>query len=64
MFCLSMIEHKKITAEMCEEAMKASIAYLECYFPKTLPKRRGANNQPVSMVKTVRKERVTRAPTS
>lgn len=40
MFCLSMIEHKRITPEMNEEAMRAAIAYLESYFPRKLPKRR------------------------
>jgi AcrR family transcriptional regulator len=42
MFCLSMIEHKCITPEMNEEAVRASIAYLECYIPKKLPKKRRA----------------------
>lgn len=40
MFSLSMIEHKSITAEMKQEAIRAAIAYLESYFPKKLPKRR------------------------
>jgi AcrR family transcriptional regulator len=40
MFCLSMIEHKRITRDMNEEAVRASIAYLESYLPKKLPKRR------------------------
>jgi AcrR family transcriptional regulator len=43
MFSLSMIEHKRITEEMCQEAMRASIAYLECYLPRTLPKKRRAS---------------------
>jgi AcrR family transcriptional regulator len=42
MFSLSMIEHKCITPEMNQEAIRASIAYLESYFPKKLPKRRRA----------------------
>ncbi len=36
MFCLSMMEHGKITTEMAEEAKKAAIAYLEIYIPKYL----------------------------
>jgi len=39
MFCLSMIEHQCITTEMCQEAKRAAIAYLETYFPRTLPLR-------------------------
>jgi AcrR family transcriptional regulator len=40
MFCLSIIEHKRITPDMSQEAKRAAIAYLESYFPKKLPKRR------------------------
>jgi AcrR family transcriptional regulator len=40
MFSLSMIEHKCITTEMSREAVRASIAYLESYFPKKLPRQR------------------------
>lgn len=40
MFSLSMLEHGHITDEMREEAVRASIAYLECYLPKRLPRRR------------------------
>lgn len=40
MFCLSMIEHKCITQEMRQEAIRAANAYLESYFSRKLPRRR------------------------
>lgn len=40
MFCLSMMEYKRVTPHMCQEAMRAAIAYLECHFPKKLRRRR------------------------
>jgi AcrR family transcriptional regulator len=44
MFCLSVLEHGTITPQMCAEADRAAIAYLESYLPARLPrKKRGAN---------------------
>lgn len=36
-FCLSMLEHQSITAEMMEEAIRAAIGYLGAHLPVTLP---------------------------
>lgn len=44
MFCLSMIEHQRITPEMNQEAVRAAIAYLESYFVKKAPQRRNRAN--------------------
>jgi AcrR family transcriptional regulator len=41
MFSLSMIEHGRITAEMTEEAIRATVGYLRGHFPEVLPVRRG-----------------------
>jgi AcrR family transcriptional regulator len=44
MFCLSVLEDGAITTQMCAEADRAAIAYLESYLPARLPRqRRGAN---------------------
>jgi AcrR family transcriptional regulator len=40
MFMLSVLEHGKITAEMAAEASLAMCAYLRCYIPAELPRRR------------------------
>lgn len=45
MFSLSMLEHGYITDEMRDEAVRASIAYLECYLPQRLPKQRQIRNR-------------------
>jgi hypothetical protein len=39
MFGLSVLENGTITPEGCAEANRAAIAYLESYFPATLPKK-------------------------
>jgi AcrR family transcriptional regulator len=36
-FCLSMLEHQSITAEMMEEAIRAAIGYLGAHLPAALP---------------------------
>jgi AcrR family transcriptional regulator len=41
MFCLSVLEHGRITAAMCAEADRAATAYLESYIPATLPRKKG-----------------------
>lgn len=46
MFSLSMLEHGHITDEMRDEAVRASIAYLECYLPKRLPRQRQVRDKP------------------
>lgn len=38
-FALSFKQFDEITAEMCEETIKASVAYLRCYLPEHLPRR-------------------------
>jgi AcrR family transcriptional regulator len=38
MFCLSMLGHREITAEMNREAKRAAVAYLASYIPVKLPK--------------------------
>jgi AcrR family transcriptional regulator len=40
MFGLSVLEHGTITPEMCAEADRAAIAYLESYLTSALPRRR------------------------
>lgn len=39
MFCLSVMEHGRVTEEMCGEADRAATAYLVSYFGPTLPRR-------------------------
>lgn len=40
MFCLSVLEHGSVTAEMCREADRAASAYLATQLPAELPHRR------------------------
>ena len=40
MFSLSVLEHGYITTEMQQEAARAMSAYLRCYIPEKLPRRR------------------------
>ncbi len=42
MFCLSFIDHGRITKDMLREATRATVAYLGLYIPAKLPRRRGA----------------------
>jgi AcrR family transcriptional regulator len=42
MFCLSFIDHGRITEEMTAEATRAAVAYLRLYIPEKLPRRRAA----------------------
>lgn len=42
MFCLSFIDHGRITKDMMGEATRATVAYLGLYIPAKLPRRRGA----------------------
>ena len=39
MFCLSVLENGTITPEMGAEASRAAVAYLESYFPASLPRK-------------------------
>ena len=40
MFCLSFIDHGRITKDMMVEATRAAVAYLGLYIPAKLPRRR------------------------
>jgi len=40
MFSLSVLEHGHITREMAQEATRAMCAYLRCYIPQDLPRRK------------------------
>ena len=42
MFCLSFIDHGRITKDMLSEATRATVAYLGLYVPARLPRRRAA----------------------
>lgn len=42
MFCLSFVDHGRITRAMMVEAKRAAVAYLGLYIPAKLPRRRGA----------------------
>lgn len=42
MFCLSFIDHGRITRDMMVEASRAAVAYLGLYIPAKLPRRRAA----------------------
>lgn len=51
MFCLSFVDHGRITKDMMVEATRAAVAYLGLYIPAKLPRRRatatgGAGAQP------------------
>jgi AcrR family transcriptional regulator len=40
MFCLSMVEHGRITRDYTDEAIRAAVGYLGSYLPEKLPRRR------------------------
>lgn len=45
MFMLSVLEHGRITPEMAREASLAMCAYLRCYIPEDLPRRKQASRR-------------------